>query len=77
MGEGAIVTSALQAGFSFVFKERVAMTIVIECQRMGLTLTIMKIKQKRNSRFIRILLTAWLLACLRCGPPIVGEQLRP
>jgi hypothetical protein len=46
---GAIVMSALQAGFSFVFKERVAMTIVVECGRMGLTLTIMKIKRKRNT----------------------------
>ncbi len=77
MGEGAIVMSALQAGFSFVFEERVAMTIVVECRRMGSTLTIMKIKQKRSSMFICILPTAWLLACLCCGPPIVGEQLRP
>jgi hypothetical protein len=70
------VASVLLAGFSFVFKEHVAMAIAEECQRLVLTLTIAKSRLKRDSKLIRMIPLLRLLACLSRGFPIVGVPVR-
>jgi hypothetical protein len=69
--------SILLAGFSLLIKERVAMAMVGEYQRVGLTLTIAKSRLKKNNRLFRILPTARSLACLHSSFPIVGVPVRP
>jgi hypothetical protein len=70
------VASDLLAGFSFVFKERVAMAMAEECRRVVLTLTIAKSRLKRDSKLIRMILLSRSLACLSRGFPIVGVPVR-
>jgi hypothetical protein len=72
-----MVTSALLAGFSLLIKEHVAMAMVGEYQRVGLTLTIAKCRLKKNNMLFRILPTVRSLACLRCGFPIIGAPVCP
>jgi hypothetical protein len=58
-------------------KERVAMAMVGEYQRVRLTLKIAKSRLKKNNMLFRILPMARSLACLRCGFPIIGAPVRP
>jgi hypothetical protein len=71
-----MATSALLAGFSLLIEECVAMAMVGEYQRVGLTLMIAKSRLKKHNMLFRILPTARLLACLRCGFPIIGAPAR-
>jgi len=77
MGEGVMAAGALPIGFSLVFKERIAMAMVEEYRRVGLTLTVVRSQLKKNNKLVLILPTAQLLACLRRGSPILEALGRP
>jgi hypothetical protein len=66
-----MAASALPIGFSLVFEEHVAMAMVKEYQRVGLTLTVVRSQLKKNNKLVLILPTAQSLACLPRGSPIL------
>jgi hypothetical protein len=63
--EGAMAASALPIGFSLVFEEHIAMAMVEEYRRVGLTLTVVRSQLKKNNKLVLILPTAQLLARAR------------
>ncbi len=77
MGEGAIVTSALLAGISLGWDERIAMAMVGGCWGAGLAEMIAMRRLTKNNELVHIITTAWPLAGLCNSFPIVGEPVLP
>jgi hypothetical protein len=72
-----MAASALPICFSLVFEERVAMAMVEEYRRVGLTLTVVRSQLKKNNKLVLILPMAQSLACLRRGSPILDAPGHP